>query len=1796
MAGGGGGGRCAGRGLWPGGGARPRAPRPRPALFPGKVCGELLWGVKRLPLQEEPPPPLPPARRSWGWWRCGAAGSGEGQSGHRRRRWRRRGPAPARRAGGRPGGRASALPGPGRPRPPRPAVSGSGLCRRSCTRRRTPRADPRACLSPGGHPGDPRGRPALLCARLSGADRLLFGEGLRQGRFGETCGGRWAPRTQSPWVGAPASARRLRPRAEGCNFPGAQAPRGVPAHRLPKRGTLPPRRLCGRPSPRAQRRRLPPVTRRVHSGALLRALALLARSAGAMERAAGQMRDACSCRVPESRALGAPLDCGVPRGGPRAETRAPRGRCVGAPHPAPEQLPCPGGSFLPATPHVEERRALGVRPEPASSALEAPGQPRDSARWMLCVAGAKLKRELDATATVLANRQDESEQSRKRLIEQSREFKKNTPEDLRKQVAPLLKSFQGEIDALSKRSKEAEAAFLTVYKRLIDVPDPVSALDLGQQLQLKVQRLHDIETENQKLRETLEEYNKEFAEVKNQEVTIKALKEKIREYEQTLKNQAETIALEKEQKLQNDFAEKERKLQETQMSTTSKLEEAEHKVQSLQTALEKTQTELFDLKTKYDEEITAKADEIEMIMTDLDRANQRAEVAQREAETLREQLSSANHSLQLASQIQKAPDVAIEVLTRSSLEVELAAKEREIAQLVEDVQRLQASLTKLRENSASQISQLEQQLSAKNSTLKQLEEKLKGQADYEEVKKELNILKSMEFAPSEGAGTQDASKPLEVLLLEKNRSLQSENAALRISNSDLSGPYSTNSISSQSPLQQSPDVNGMAPSPSQSESAGSASEGEEIDTAEIARQVKEQLIKHNIGQRIFGHYVLGLSQGSVSEILARPKPWNKLTVRGKEPFHKMKQFLSDEQNILALRSIQGRQRENPGQSLNRLFQEVPKRRNGSEGNITTRIRASETGSDEAIKSILEQAKRELQVQKTAEPAQPSSTSSSGNSDDAIRSILQQARREMEAQQAALDPALKQTPLPQPDIAILTPKLLSTSPMSSASTYTPLAISLKKPPSAPDASASTLPTPQALKKESQDTPGMDLQGAADAAQGVLRHVKGELGRSGVWKDHWWSAGPPERKATGPTEGAKAEEASSTKERGSSGQARAERSQLQAPSAPECWKEWPSAESPYSQSSELSLTGASRSDTPQNSPLPSSPIAPMSKPTKPSVPPLTPEQYEIYMYQEVDTIELTRQVKEKLAKNGICQRIFGEKVLGLSQGSVSDMLSRPKPWSKLTQKGREPFIRMQLWLNGELGQGVLPVQGQQQGPVLHSVTSLQDPVQQGCVSSESTPKTSASCSPAPESPMSSSESVKSLTELVQQPCPPIETSKDGKLPEPSDPPASDSQPTTPLPLSGHSALSIQELVAMSPELDTYGITKRVKEVLTDNNLGQRLFGETILGLTQGSVSDLLARPKPWHKLSLKGREPFVRMQLWLNDPNNVEKLMDMKRMEKKAYMKRRHSSVSDSQSCEPPSVGIDYSQGASPQPQHQLKKPRVVLAPEEKEALKRAYQQKPYPSPKTIEELATQLNLKTSTVINWFHNYRSRIRRELFIEEIQAGSQGQAGASDSPSARSSRAAPSSEGDSCDGVEAAEGTGAADAEESSGPTAAAKSQGGPAEAATAPEEREEEPRPAEKAEPPPSGTPAPDAVDDEGGPQAPPPPQGPAEGPGPVPNPAAAPAAGEDAATSAAPPGEGPGRARDGADRSSALPSTSAPAAARRPSSLQSLFGLPEAAGARDSRDNPLRKKKAANLNSIIHRLEKAASREEPIEWEF
>ena len=81
---------------------------------------------------------------------------------------------------------------------------------------------------------------------------------------------------------------------------------------------------------------------------------------------------------------------------------------------------------------------------------------------------------------------------------------------------------------------------------------------------------------------------------------------------------------------------------------------------------------------------------------------------------------------------------------------------------------------------------------------------------------------------------------------------------------------------------------------------------EPLDTTYVANIVRKLLAQHNIGQRIFARYILSLSQGTVSELLSKPKCWTKLTEKGKESYRKMWCWANSEESILALKSISPR--------------------------------------------------------------------------------------------------------------------------------------------------------------------------------------------------------------------------------------------------------------------------------------------------------------------------------------------------------------------------------------------------------------------------------------------------------------------------------------------------------------------------------------------------------------------------------------------------------------------------------------------------------------------------------------------------------------------------------------------------------------------------------------------------------------------------------------------------------------------------------------------------------------------------
>jgi len=381
------------------------------------------------------------------------------------------------------------------------------------------------------------------------------------------------------------------------------------------------------------------------------------------------------------------------------------------------------------------------------------------------------QRLLDDLATQITTRQDESDASRKQLIELIRGFKKSNTEEIRQVVAPLLKNFQNEIDSLSKRSKAAEKSFFDIYKKFCDITDPVPTLEYCMESMKGLQKLQDLEIETAQLRETLGEYNLEMAELRSTAKKVTEMEEKVEEQEKSMEDAIDLEIKTKEEALIKLFEEKQTKIEEEKARTEQKLGEAELKAKSLQSLLDESQNELFEVRSRQERTSSAITDDMELLMTDLERANQRAVTAEKEVAMLQERLQEM--SIQERGE-QGSSEEAGEGL---ALKAQLAAKEAEVATLVVDLQKATKATAEEEAKRMKKEGELETSLASTIQERDQLASKLAMQADYEGVKKDLNILKTLEFPSIQ---SEDDARPLEVLILERSKALQAENSMLRL--------------------------------------------------------------------------------------------------------------------------------------------------------------------------------------------------------------------------------------------------------------------------------------------------------------------------------------------------------------------------------------------------------------------------------------------------------------------------------------------------------------------------------------------------------------------------------------------------------------------------------------------------------------------------------------------------------------------------------------------------------------------------------------------------------------------------------------------------------------------------------------------------------------------------------------------------------------------------------------------------------------------------------------------------------
>ena len=113
---------------------------------------------------------------------------------------------------------------------------------------------------------------------------------------------------------------------------------------------------------------------------------------------------------------------------------------------------------------------------------------------------------LGLKAEEVGKRKDATDRSRKSLVQTTKKLRGGMSDDVKKTVAPLMKKFQSEIDSLTKRAKAAEQAFLSVYTKLHDAPDPVAILEGAVTDQKRSAETKELEIENKRLQATIQEY------------------------------------------------------------------------------------------------------------------------------------------------------------------------------------------------------------------------------------------------------------------------------------------------------------------------------------------------------------------------------------------------------------------------------------------------------------------------------------------------------------------------------------------------------------------------------------------------------------------------------------------------------------------------------------------------------------------------------------------------------------------------------------------------------------------------------------------------------------------------------------------------------------------------------------------------------------------------------------------------------------------------------------------------------------------------------------------------------------------------------------------------------------------------------------------------------------------------------------------------------------------------------------------------------------------------------------------
>ncbi|KMP07375.1 CASP protein [Coccidioides immitis RMSCC 3703] len=394
---------------------------------------------------------------------------------------------------------------------------------------------------------------------------------------------------------------------------------------------------------------------------------------------------------------------------------------------------------------------------------------------------ANLVSKLDTTASDIVAHQRDSLVQRKDLAQKTKDFRRLDDASKLAEYKGLLKSYQAFIDLLTTHGKASSSAFLQLYSAFSEAPDPYPLLEASiDSLVLSEDTVPKLTAEKETLQKSVSQLTLQLEE-----------SEKKLEEERSLRRKLEQ--------------EQEKKIQEVEASWTAVLSEKtsnwEAKEKSYEEKAENHERLLKEIKASYEvsqrldsqddgdtQRSAATAAELEIVAADLEKTSLRLAEVEARNEQLRLDLAQAvshPHSEPKHRPVEEEPEYLRLQSENSSL-----LRKLESARFDKDVEK-NASEAKLR--------QVERRNARVTTERDELRTKLEKVADYDDIRRELEIIKSIEFSTgnddtadlNDGAiedatvSTNSKENNLEQLLLARNKKLSNELTLLRVSHRDL---------------------------------------------------------------------------------------------------------------------------------------------------------------------------------------------------------------------------------------------------------------------------------------------------------------------------------------------------------------------------------------------------------------------------------------------------------------------------------------------------------------------------------------------------------------------------------------------------------------------------------------------------------------------------------------------------------------------------------------------------------------------------------------------------------------------------------------------------------------------------------------------------------------------------------------------------------------------------------------------------------------------------------------------------